>query len=95
MGGTIGMIPPLMIFGSYLNLRLRKDYEERSFKIGNRKFGIAVGIFMNIMFIFIFVLAMVSTIEYGGLSVGQNIGLSIALNMGAIVVFVLPMLFIY
>jgi amino acid transporter len=95
MGGTIGMIPPLMIFGSYINLRLRKDHEERTFKMGSRRTGLIIGIFIQILFIIIFLLSMISTITYKHLNLGQNIGISIALNVGAVVIFVLPMSFAY
>lgn len=47
--GWIGMLPWIIIFVSYINLRFRKDHEERSFKMGNRKFGITVGVFLSII----------------------------------------------
>ena len=54
--GWIGMLPWIVIFVSYINLRLRKDHEERSFKMGNRKFGITVGIFLTTLTAIILVL---------------------------------------
>lgn len=54
--GWIGMLPWIVIFISYINLRLHKDHEERSFKMGNRKFGITVGFFLTILTAIILVL---------------------------------------
>ncbi len=54
--GWIGMLPWIIIFLSYVNLRLRKDGEERSFKMGNRKFGITMGIFLTTLTAIILVL---------------------------------------
>ncbi len=54
--GWIGMLPWIVIFVSYINLRLRKEHEERSFKMGNRKFGIVVGVFLTTITAIILVL---------------------------------------
>ena len=44
--GWIGMLPWLVIFVAYVNLRLNRDWEERSFRMGNRNFGITTGIIL-------------------------------------------------
>ncbi|KFB07489.1 amino acid permease [Malacoplasma iowae] len=47
--GWIGLLPWLVIFASYVNLRMKKEYEIRSFKMGNRIFGISLGIVLSII----------------------------------------------
>lgn len=47
--GWIGMLPWIIIFISYVNLRWKKNNEERSFIMGGRKFGISVGVFLTIL----------------------------------------------
>lgn len=49
--GWIGMIPPLIIFLSYFNLRLKKDHLEREFKMGNRIVGLIISGIMIAIFI--------------------------------------------
>lgn len=44
--GWIGLLPWLIIFISYVNLRWKKEYEERGFKMCNRRFGIGVGVLL-------------------------------------------------
>ncbi len=59
--GWIGLLPWVVIFVAYVNLRLKKDNEERSFKMGPRWFGIAVGIFLSVVTIGIMGLAFLDT----------------------------------
>lgn len=54
--GWIGMIPPLIIFLSYFNLRLNKDYLEREFRMGNRIIGLIISGIMIAIFIGILVI---------------------------------------
>lgn len=49
--GWIGMIPPLIIFLSYFNLRLNKDYLERDFRMGNRIIGLIISGIMIVIFV--------------------------------------------
>ncbi|MDK2819677.1 MAG: amino acid permease, partial [Mycoplasmataceae bacterium] len=59
--GWIGMLPWIVIFVSYVNLRFKKDHEERSFRMGNRTFGITVGIILSIITIIILVVTFLDT----------------------------------
>ncbi|MGL5357945.1 MAG: amino acid permease [Metamycoplasmataceae bacterium] len=59
--GWIGMLPWLVIFISYINLRWKKDHEERTFKMGNRKFGMFVGIFLTFLTSIILVITFLDT----------------------------------
>ncbi len=56
-GGSIGMIPPLLIFIAYFNIRLNHDDLERGFKMGGRKFGLAVSGMIIVIFSWIFIMA--------------------------------------
>lgn len=51
--GWIGLLPWLVIFVSYVNLRIKKDYEQRSFRMGNRVLGASIGIVLSIITIII------------------------------------------
>ena len=72
-------MPPLFIMLAYFNLRLNKDHLERNFRMGNRKFGLAV----TGMLLIIFSIAFIATI----FPEGQNIVLTLIYNVGGVVVF--------
>lgn len=59
--GWIGMLPWLVIFLSYINLRRKHDDEERSFKMGPRWFGMTVGIILTVITIGILVITFLDT----------------------------------
>ncbi len=56
-GGSLGMIPPIMIFVAYFNLRLKHDDEERTFRVGSRGFGLFMGAFILIVYSWVFLMA--------------------------------------
>ncbi len=56
-GGSLGMIPPMLIFYAYFNLRLKHDTEERSFRMGSRGTGLAIGGTLFCVYIWIFWMA--------------------------------------
>lgn len=59
--GWIGMLPWLVIFCSYINLRTKRDYEQRGFKMGPRWFGIIIGWILAILTTVILVLTIMDT----------------------------------
>lgn len=59
--GWIGMLPWFVIFASYINLRLNKDHEKRSFRMGNRKFGITMGVLLAAITVIILFLTFLDT----------------------------------
>ncbi len=56
-GGSLGMIPPMMIFYAYFNLRLKHDKEERTFRMGSRGFGLFAGGGLLCVYMWIFWMA--------------------------------------
>ncbi len=56
-GGSLGMIPPMLIFFAYFNMRLKHDKEERTFRMGSRKFGLFVGGGLLCIYFWIFFMA--------------------------------------
>ncbi len=85
-GGSIGMIPPLLIFIAYFNIRLNHDDLERSFKMGGRKFGLAVSGMIIVIFTWIFIMAFFpydpSNSKWWLITIWNTLG---------ILIFVLPM----
>lgn len=59
MTAATSLIPVLFIVIAYINLRWKKDDMVRSFKLGNRAFGLTVGIFLLIVFLFISFMSLV------------------------------------
>lgn len=59
--GWIGMLPWIVIFVSYVNLRVKKEFESRSFKLGNRTLGISIGIFLCVVTLVILFLTFFDT----------------------------------
>lgn len=89
-GGSIGMIPPMLIFIAYFNIRLNHDDLERSFKMGGRKFGLAVSGIIIVVFAWIFLMAFFpydpSNSQWWLISIWNTLGL---------LIFVLPMFLWY
>lgn len=54
MTASTSLLPVLFFLIAYVVLRLKKDNLKRNFKLGNRVFGIAVGIFLLLVFTFVF-----------------------------------------
>lgn len=95
MSGSIGMIPPLIIFIAYFMIRLKHDDLERSFKMGPRWFGLGVSTMIIIVFSFILFMSYFAhdpTVgwwedkEMWSMALYQTVGL---------IIFVLPVYFWY
>ncbi len=56
-GGSLGMIPPMFIFFAYFNLRLKKDREDRTFRMGSRGFGLVVSGMLLVVYAWIFLMS--------------------------------------
>ena len=59
MTASTSLIPVLFFLISYIVLRYKKDSLNRDFKMGNKGFGIFVGIFLLIVFSFVFFMSTV------------------------------------
>lgn len=59
MTAATSLLPVLFILIAYIGLRWKKDDMERSFRFGNRTFGLAAGIFLLLVFLFIFFMSTV------------------------------------
>lgn len=59
MTASTSLLPVLFLLIAYIQLRWKKDDMPRSFKLGHRSFGIAVGIFLLLTFIFVFFMSTV------------------------------------
>lgn len=59
MTASTSLLPVLFILIAYIGLRLKKDDMPRDFKFGNRTFGLTAGIFLLLVFIFIFFMSTV------------------------------------
>ncbi|QQP70137.1 amino acid permease [Carnobacterium sp. CS13] len=57
MTAATSLIPVLFLLWAYITMRIKKDDLPRSFKMGNQKTGITVGIMLLIFFIFAFVVS--------------------------------------
>lgn len=79
MTAATSLLPPLFIMVAYFNLRLNKDHLERDFRVGSRKFGLALTAFLLCIFSFAFVAAIFPA--------GQNIALTLVYNVGGVAIF--------
>ncbi|MEN8433211.1 amino acid permease [Clostridium septicum] len=62
MTASTSLIPVLFFLVGYIVLRAKKEYVvERSFKIGSRKLGIAIGVLLLGLFSFVFVISSIPT----------------------------------
>lgn len=57
MTAATSLIPVLFLLWAYITMRIKKDDLPRSFKMGNQKTGIMVGIMLLIFFLFAFVVS--------------------------------------
>ncbi len=90
-GGSLGMLPPIMIFMAYINLRLKHDEEERTFRVGSRAFGLFMGTFVLMVYMMVFLIAF---FPYDP-TPNSNWWVGTALNVVAIVFVFIPVLFWY
>lgn len=79
MTAATSLLPPPFIMVAYFNLRLNKDHLERDFKIGSRKFGLALTAFLLCIFTVAFIAAIFPA--------GQNIMLTLIYNVGGVALF--------
>ncbi|MEG2198296.1 MAG: hypothetical protein RRZ34_00380 [Malacoplasma sp.] len=94
--GWIGMIPPLIIFVAYFNLRLKKDNLERSFKMGNRKTGLVISGFMIAVFIAILIVTFLDVpLDKPVADWGNTWWLNVTYKIVCLIVLVLPIYFWY
>lgn len=80
MTAATALIPPLLILLAYLMLRLKFDKVERSFRMGNRTFGLAISIFLLCIFAFVFIA--------GTIPLDQPLWLTLVYNVGGVVIFI-------
>ncbi|WP_125608011.1 amino acid permease [Lapidilactobacillus bayanensis] len=59
MTAATSLLPVLFILIAYIGLRWKKDDMARSFRFGNRAFGLTAGIFLLLVFLFIFFMSTV------------------------------------
>lgn len=59
MTAATSLLPVLFLLAAYIGLRWKKDDMPRDFRFGSRKFGIAAGIFLLIVFAFVFFMSTV------------------------------------
>lgn len=59
MTASTALIPMLFLFIAYIMLRVKKDELSRDFKMGARGFGIFMGVFLLIIFLFVFFMSTV------------------------------------
>ncbi len=90
-GGSLGMIPPIMIFAAYFNLRLKHDDEERTFRCGSRNFGLIMGAFILVIYSWVFLMAF---FPYDP-APDSNWWVGTVLNVAAIIFVFIPVLFWY
>ncbi len=79
MTAATSLLPPLFIFISYFNLRLKKDHLKRGFKMGSRNFGLAVTAFELTIFGIAFIAAVFPS--------GQALGVTLLYNVSGVVIF--------
>lgn len=80
MTAATALIPPLLILLAYFMLRLKFDGVERSFRMGNRTFGLTISVFLLCVFTFVFVA--------GTIPLGQPLWLTLVYNVGGVVIFI-------
>lgn len=96
MTAATSLIPVLFLLVSYIVLRVKKDYIPRSFRMGNRKSGIFIGILLLVFFTFAFLVSTfpspLSLMEYfrtGSFAEGSaNPLFSLLYNVLGIVIFI-------
>lgn len=59
MTASTALVPMLFFFAAYIVLRWKKDSMPRNFRLGGRKFGIAAGITLFCIFLFVFFMSTV------------------------------------
>ena len=59
MTAATSLLPVLFLLAAYIGLRWKKDDMQRDFRFGSRKFGIAAGIFLLGVFMFVFFMSTV------------------------------------
>ena len=59
MTAATSLLPVLLLLIGYIVLRWKKDDMDRSFKFGSRNFGIFAGVFLLLVFIFVFFMSTV------------------------------------
>lgn len=78
MTASTSLIPVLFFLIAYVVLRAKKDNMNRNFKMGNKGFGIFMGVFLLLLFIFVFFMstfpdpALISQALNGTLPEGQG-----------------------
>lgn len=80
MTAATALLPPLLILLAYFVLRTKYDNAQRSFRMGNRTFGVAISVFLLCVFAFVFVA--------GTFPLGQELWLTLVYNVGGVVVFI-------
>ncbi len=90
MSGSIGMIPPLIIFFAYFMIRLKHDDLERSFKMGPRWFGLAVSAFIMVVFAWILFMSYFPYSGSGGFFHDTDMWWTVLYQTVGLIVFVLP-----
>jgi amino acid transporter len=79
MTAATALLPPALILIAYLVLRLKFDDAFRDFKVGHRNFGLGISVFLVAIFAVAFVAATFPE--------GQALWLTLAYNVGGVVVF--------
>ncbi len=59
MTAATSLLPVLFLLAAYIGLRWKKDSLERDFRFGSRTFGIIAGVFLLIVFMFVFFMSTV------------------------------------
>lgn len=94
--GWIGMLPPLIIFLAYFNLRLKKDNLERTFKMGNRITGLIISGVMIFIFIAILIVTFLDVeLDKDPSQWPANWWLSVIYKIGCLLILVLPVFLWY
>jgi amino acid transporter len=80
MTAATALLPPFLILLAYFMLRTRFDSSPRPFKMGSHTFGVAVSVFLLVVFAFVFVA--------GTIPLDQELWLTLTYNVGGVVIFV-------
>ena len=59
MTAATSLLPVLFLLAAYIGLRWKQDSLERDFRFGSRTFGIIAGVFLLIVFMFVFFMSTV------------------------------------
>ncbi|WP_127125090.1 amino acid permease [Georgenia sp. SYP-B2076] len=79
MTAATALLPPALILIAYLMLRLRHDDAVRAFRMGSRRFGLGISVFLVALFAVCFVAATFPE--------GQALWLTLVYNVGGVVIF--------